>query len=149
MLAGQVEQFAADLQGGEAEEAARVSRHDLPHRAVEPQRGVLHDVVGIVPAAHAGKPAEHPVGHGADPFGGDGEQFLAGASLSGGELPQAVVQPGVEGIGLAHGGCSIRSRSPWPMAAHRNDGSITRWGWRRVVRVWGAFPQATGRPSRH
>src|SRR5262249_17484606 len=59
VVLGEVEQFAANVQGGDAEEVRRAGRPDLSERPVQSHGGVLQDVIGLFPAPDARVALEH------------------------------------------------------------------------------------------
>ena len=74
VVPGQVDQLAADLGGGQAEEVACRRRGDRPQGAVQADQGVLGDVVALLPAGDAGVALEHLAGQPRQPVTGAAQQ---------------------------------------------------------------------------
>jgi hypothetical protein len=81
-VAGQVHQFAADLQGGQPAELAGRRRPDAFERPPQAEQGVLQHVIGLLPAAHAGVVAQHHPDEPAQPVARQREQLVARGLLA-------------------------------------------------------------------
>ena len=62
MRAGEIDQRPVQMRGRQSHDRPCRGHRHFGEGAVEPEGRVLKDVVGVVPAADGGKPAEHPVG---------------------------------------------------------------------------------------
>ena len=102
VASGEVEQFPPHLRGRQEHDVARRLRPDLRERPMEPQRRVLKDVVGVVPAADAGKAVEHPACQHAKSRGTELEDRPAGREVAGREPFQAGGQERGSGVGGRH-----------------------------------------------
>jgi hypothetical protein len=79
---GQVDQFAADLPGGEAEEMLhRLGRRGV-QGLVEPHGGVLEHIVGVFPAMHPAEIPQHLGRQAPQPVAGAVDQFTAGERVA-------------------------------------------------------------------
>ena len=117
---GQVEQLAAHLLGGQAEEVAHRGGLDVLQGAQQPQDGVLQQVAALLPAAHRGEAPQHLAGEALQPGVGGAQHLLAGGAVAGADaLHPAAELRGVK-RGVGHGRTSRRA----------NDGD------KRQVRWW-------------
>ncbi len=100
--ASQVEQFAADFQGGKPAEIDHILRLDVFQRPPQPNQGALEDIVGIRPAANAGEVLDHVAGELAKTATGVFEQFRACLLIAGPETVQARLQKHRGRLGWRH-----------------------------------------------
>jgi hypothetical protein len=82
----QVDQLAAELHRGQVDEAAHRRGLDGVERPPEPQRGVLQDVVGLLPPAHAGVAPEHLASHPSQARAGELQEVVPHRLVVGGLL---------------------------------------------------------------
>jgi hypothetical protein len=94
VAAGQVEQFAAEVQGGQAEEILDRWRHLLAEGPRQADQRVLHNVLDLFPGSHSGEAAEHPAGELLQPLLGAADQGVQGAGLARLEACDQVAQGG-------------------------------------------------------
>src|SRR5262249_18706517 len=107
----QVEQFAADVQGRQAEEVQRGLHRYLLEGAVQADDGVLQHVVGLLPAADVGVALEDLAGEVAQALAGAAEEVAARRLVAAAEAVEA-------GLDLhALGGCLGHATSPGVKAA--------------------------------
>jgi len=78
VLLGQIEEFAAHLQGGEVEEMPDRFNLHLRQGPVQPDHGVLENIVGLFPAAQGRIAPEHRPGEFQQAFAGVGEKGVLG-----------------------------------------------------------------------
>lgn len=71
---------------------------------MEPQGGVLKDIVRIFPPPDTRETAEHPMGHQSEAFTADLENPVPGCRISAGQVGHTPGQGLREGIGGIHGG---------------------------------------------
>ena len=81
VMPGQVDELAADLAGGQAEEVAYRLRRALFQGPAEPDQRGLPDVTGLLPPCHARKVAEHAPRQAVEPLEGAGDQAVTGLCL--------------------------------------------------------------------
>ena len=92
VLSREIDQLAMQLRRRQRHDRPRRGGVELAERAVQPQRRVLKDVVGVVPAADVRKPAEHPVGQAAQAAGAELDDPVAGGEVAGGQPGQTCGQ---------------------------------------------------------
>jgi len=140
---GEIDQLAADLQGGETEEVLGVVRGDGAEGPMEAEEGALHDVVGLFPAADAGGAGEHPMGERPHAIGGEGDELLASLRGRGGvgrgdggeQRPKRVAAGRAAGVvvDLVPGVHLLRSMGGGLTRTRRASGSSARGGYPVLV----------------
>ena len=100
-MPAEIDQLAANLQGGQAVEMPHVGDFDMLQGLKEPHRGILQDVIGLLPATHPVEVVLHLLRHPLQSLVRELNQSLADRAVS---LLQ-LIEAGLDGDGfLRHDG---------------------------------------------